>query len=110
MAGQAGSWPVRPIPVLLVLLMAAAGLAGCTGGGDRDRARAAISMSPPAALVDQPVAVTVQGLAAGGRTAPPARATDRDGITGSAKAQFQETADGKGSLGQPSLGGSYTGV
>ena len=67
-------------------------------------------MSPQAALVDQPVAVTVQGLPAGARTTLTARAKDTDGITWSATAQFQATPAGEVSLGQPSLGGSYTGV
>jgi dienelactone hydrolase len=110
MAGRAGCWPVRQIPVAVVLLVAAAGLAGCTHGGDRDRVNASISVSPQAALVDQPVAVTVQGLPAGARTTLTASARDTDGITWSATAQFKATSAGEVSLGQPSLGGSYTGV
>jgi dienelactone hydrolase len=110
MAGHAGSWPVRQIPVVIVLLVAAAGLAGCTRGGDRDRVQASISVSPLAALVDQPVAVAVRGLPAGARTTLTARAKDTDGITWSATAQFKATAAGEVSLGQPSVGGSYTGV
>ena len=50
MAGHTGSWRVRQIPVLIVLLVAAAGLTGCT----RDRVKASMSVSPQAALVDQP--------------------------------------------------------
>lgn len=110
MAGHAGSWRVRQIPVLIVLLVAAAGLTGCTRGGDRDRVPASISASPLAALVDQPVAVRVQGLPAGARTTLTARARDTEGITWSATAQFEATSAGEVSLGQPSLGGSYTGV
>ena len=110
MAGQAGSWRVRPVPVLIALLVAAAGLAGCTRGGDRDRVQASISVTPLAALVDQPVAVTVRGLPAGARTTLTATARDADGITWSATAQFQATSAGEVSLDQPSLGGSYTGV
>jgi dienelactone hydrolase len=110
MAGHAGSWRVRPIAVLLVLLVAAAGLAGCTRGADHDRDQASISVSPQAALVDQPVSVRVQGLAAGARTTLTTRARDTDGITWSATAQFKATSAGEVSLGQPSLGGSYTGV
>ena len=37
MAGHDGSWPGRPIPVLVVLLLAVAGLAGCTRGADHDQ-------------------------------------------------------------------------
>ncbi|HET7516148.1 MAG TPA: acyl-CoA thioesterase/BAAT N-terminal domain-containing protein [Actinomycetes bacterium] len=110
MAGHAGSWRVRTVPVLLVLLVVAAGLAGCTRGADRGRVQAAISVSPRAALVDQPVAVTVRGLPAGARTTLTARARDADGIAWSATAQFTATSAGTVSLDQPSLGGSYTGV
>ena len=110
MAGHDGAWPGRPIPVLIVLLLAVAGLAGCTRGADHDPVQASIQVSPPAALVDQPVTVTVQGLPAGARTTLTARATDTDGITWSSSAQFQASSAGKASLGQPSLGGSYTGV
>jgi dienelactone hydrolase len=110
MTGHAGSWRARPIPVLVALLVAAAGLAGCTRGADRDRVQASISVTPPAALVDQPVAATVQGLPAGARTTLTATARDSDGSTWSATAQFQATSAGEVSLDQPSLGGSYTGV
>ena len=109
MAGHAGPWRVRPIPVLVALLVTAAGLAGCTRG-DGDRVQASISVSPQAAPVDQPVAVTVQGLPAGARTTLTARARDTGGITWSATAQFQATSAGAVALDQPSLGGSYTGV
>ena len=107
MVGHAGSWPVRPIPVLIVLLVAAAGLAGCTRGADGGQHRVSISVSPQAALVYQPAAVTVQGLLAGARTTLAARAKDIDGITWSS-AEFQATSAGTVSLDQPSLGGSYT--
>jgi dienelactone hydrolase len=96
---------------VIVLLVAAAGLAGCTrGGGDHGRGQASISVSPQAALVDQSVGVTVQGLPAGARATLTARATDTDGITWSATAQFTATSAGEVSLNQPSLGGSYSGV
>jgi dienelactone hydrolase len=95
---------------LIVLLLAAAGLAGCTRGGDRDRVQASISVSPQVALVDQPVTVTVRGLPAGARTTLSAAARDTEGITWSATAQVTATPAGTVSLDQPSLGGSYTGV
>jgi Acyl-CoA thioester hydrolase/BAAT N-terminal region len=110
MAGRAGGWRVRPTPVLAVLLVAAAGLAGCTRGGDRDQIQASISVSPLVALEDQPVAVTVRGLPGGAPTTLTARARDTDGITWASSAQFQASSAGEVSLGQPSLGGSYTGV
>jgi dienelactone hydrolase len=96
--------------VLLALLVVAAGLAGCTRGGDRGRGQVSISVSPQAGLVDQPVAVTVRGLPAGARATLTARARNTDGTTWSATAQFEATSAGEVSLGQPSLGGSYTGV
>jgi dienelactone hydrolase len=69
-----------------------------------------MSVSPQAALVDQPVTVSVRRLPAGARTTVTAKATDADGTTWSATAQFQATPAGEVSLSQPSLGGSYTGV
>jgi hypothetical protein len=106
MAGHAGSWRARPLRLLIELLVAAGGLASCT----RDEGQASISVSPLAALVDQPVAVTVRGLPAGARTTLTATARDSDGITWSATAQFTATSAGEVSLGQPSVGGSYTGI
>jgi dienelactone hydrolase len=95
---------------LVALLVVAAGLAGCTRGGDREKAQASISVSPRAALVDQPVAVTVRGLPAGARTTLTATARDTSGVTWSASAQFEATSAGEVSLGQPSLGGRWTGA
>ena len=69
-----------------------------------------MSVSPQAALVDQPVTVSVRGLPAGAQTTVTAKATDADGTTWSATAQFEATPAGEVSLGQPSLGGSYAGV
>ena len=106
MAGHAGSWRARPFRLLIVLLVAAAGLAGCT----RDEGRASISVSPLAALVDQPVTAKVHGLRAGAQTTLTATARDSDGIIWSATAQFTASSAGEVSLGQPSVGGSYTGV
>jgi pimeloyl-ACP methyl ester carboxylesterase len=110
MTGHAGSWRGRRIPILIALLVAAAGLAGCTRRADRDQLQASITVSPQAALEDQPVAVTVHGLPAGARTTLTAKATDTDGIAWSSSAEFQATSAGTVSLDQPSLGGSYTGV
>ena len=110
MVAHAGFWRVRQIPVVIVLLVAALGLTGCTRGGDHDSVQASMSVSPQAALVDQPVTVSVGGLPAGARTTLTAKATDTDGTTWSATAQFQATSAGELSLSQPSLGGSYTGA
>jgi fermentation-respiration switch protein FrsA (DUF1100 family) len=105
--GSNGGWPVeggstfvwlraldlggvRQIQVLIALVVAAAGLAGCTGGGDR--VQASMSVSPQTALLDEPVAVSVRGLPTGARTTVTATATDAGGITWSASAQFQATS------------------
>src|SRR5215216_5157311 len=110
MAAHAESWRVRPIRVLIALLVAALGLAGCTRGGDHDSRQTSMSVSSQAALVDQPVTVLVRGLPAGARTTVTAEATDADGATWAATAQFQAPPAGEVSLGQPSQGGSYTGA
>jgi fermentation-respiration switch protein FrsA (DUF1100 family) len=110
MAAHVRSWRVRQIRVLIALVVAAAGLAGCTRGGDSARVQASMSVSPQTALVDEPVAVSVRGLPTGARTTVTAKATDAGGITWAASAQFQATSAGVVSLGQPSLGGSYSGV
>jgi hypothetical protein len=110
MAAHAESWRVRQLRVLIALLVAAPGLAGCTRGGDHDSVQASMSVSPQTALVDQPVTVSVGGLPAGARTTITAKAMDADGTTWSATAQFEATPAGEVSLGQPSLGGSYSGV
>jgi hypothetical protein len=81
--------------LLIVLLVTGAGLAGCTGGGDRDPGQAPISVSPLAALVDQPVVVTVQGLPAGARTTLTARARNTDGITWSATPSSRRPRPGR---------------
>jgi dienelactone hydrolase len=95
--------------MLIVLVVAGAGLAGCTGDGDGDRVQASMSVSPQAALVDAPVAVSVRGLPTGAKTTVTAKATDAGGIIWSASAQFLATSAGV-SLEQPSLGGSYAGA
>jgi pimeloyl-ACP methyl ester carboxylesterase len=110
MARRPRAWRIGQIQVLVALVVAAVGLAGCTGGGDRDRPKASISVSPPAALMDEPVTVSLRGLPAGARTTVTAKAVDSAGTTWSSSAQFQATSAGEVSLGQPSLGGSYTGV
>jgi hypothetical protein len=109
MAGHAGSWRLRQLPVLIAMVLAAVGLAGCTGG-DGAEIQASLSASPPAALVDEPITVSVRGLPAGARTTVTAKATDAAGTAWSASAQFQASSAGKVALGQPSLGGSYAGV
>jgi fermentation-respiration switch protein FrsA (DUF1100 family) len=110
MAPRARAWRIGQTQVLVALVVAAVGLAGCTGGGDRDTAKASISVSPPAALMDEPVTVSLRGLPAGARTTVTATAVDSQGATWSSSAQFQASSAGEVSLGQPSLGGSYSGV
>jgi dienelactone hydrolase len=110
MAPRARAWRIGQLQVLVALVVAAVGLAGCTGGGDRGRPNASISVSPPAALMDEPVTVSLRGLPADARTTVTAKAVDSEGTTWSSSAQFQASSAGQVSLGQPSLGGSYSGI
>jgi dienelactone hydrolase len=104
-AGRPASWRV-----LTVVALVAAGLVGCRPPGEGLTVRASMSVSPQTALVDEPVAVSVRGLPAGTPTTVTAKATDRGGTTWEASARFQATSAGVVSLGQPSLGGSWSGV
>jgi len=109
MALRARSWWLPQARVLVILVVAAAGLAALRADY---RALAGVSMSviPEAALVDEPVTVSVRGLTAGARATVTATAVDDGGRTWSASALFEATSAGEVSLHQPSLGGSYSGV
>jgi pimeloyl-ACP methyl ester carboxylesterase len=109
-ASRTGSWRLGRIRVLAILVVAAVGLVGCTGGGDSAAVNGSMSVSPQPALLDQPVKISVRGLPAGARTTVTAKATDAGGKTWSASAQFEATSAGVVSLDQPSLDGSYSGV
>lgn len=109
MAAQGGFWQRRQVRVLAVLVAAVAALVALRAGL-RDPVGVSMSVSPQAALLDQPVTVAVHGLPAGVRTTVTATAEDRGGTTWSASAKFEATSAGVVSLDQPSLGGSYSGV
>ncbi|MGH3659891.1 MAG: acyl-CoA thioesterase/BAAT N-terminal domain-containing protein, partial [Micromonosporaceae bacterium] len=97
-------WPAS----LLVGVVVAAGLAGCTQSGRvEDRS---ITVSPATALVDQPVTVSITGLEADGPVTVTATATDAVGVTWSSSADFRAGGDGRLSLGQAPVGGSYSGA
>jgi hypothetical protein len=97
--------------VLALLVVSAAGLPACTGGGDGTApVNASMAVSPQRALLDEPVKISVRGLPAGARTTVTAKATDAGGKTWSASAQFEATSAGEVSLDQPALAGSYSGA
>ena len=72
---------------------------------------ATITITPAAALIDEPVAVTIKGLTPGAAVTVAAFATDRLHIRWTSTAQFTATSTGTVSLDQPtSAGGSYSGT
>jgi len=82
---------------------------GCTSG-DRGVDDAAMSVSPAIAPMDQPVRVSVTGLAAGRPATVTATAKDAVGVTWSSSAEFRARGDGTLSLDQAPVGGSYSGA
>jgi dienelactone hydrolase len=69
-----------------------------------------MTVSPTAALMDEPVTVTSQGLAAGTDVTINATAIDSAGVRWTACAVFAVPKSGVVSLKSPSIGGSYNGV
>jgi len=93
---------------MLVSVVLAVGVAGCTSGGQVDDA--SITVSPAIALMDQPVRVSVAGLRADQPATVTATATDVVGVTWSSSAEFRASGDGTLSLDQAPVGGSYSGA
>ena len=96
----------RAVPMLVSVVLAA-GVAGCTSGHRVDDA--SITVSPAIALMDQPVRVSVAGLRAGHPATVTATAKDVVGVTWSSSAEFRPSGDGTLSLDQAPVGGSYSG-
>lgn len=70
-----------------------------------------ITITPTAALIDEPVAVTIRGLTPGAEVTVAAMASDRSHVRWTSTAQFTATSTGTVSLGQrTSGGGSYSGA
>ncbi|MFL5913630.1 MAG: acyl-CoA thioesterase/BAAT N-terminal domain-containing protein [Gaiellaceae bacterium] len=97
-------WAV-PMVVGVVL---AAGVTGCTSGDRVDDA--SIAVSPAIALMDQPVRVSLAGLGADRLATVTATAKDVVGVTWSSSAEFRASGDGTLSLDQAPVGGSYSGA
>jgi len=93
--------------VLIAVSLACAGLWGCTGGGDGP---VSMTVTPAAALIDQPVRVSIEGLPARAVTTVTATAKDAAGVTWSATADFRASGGGALTLDQAPTGGAYTGV
>ena len=93
--------------VLIAALLACAGLWGCTGGGDGP---VSMTVTPAAALIDQPVKVSIEGLPDRAVTTVTATAKDAAGVTWSASADFRASGGGTMSLDQAPTGGAWTGV
>jgi dienelactone hydrolase len=93
---------------MLVSIVLAAGVTGCTSADRVDDA--SITVSPAVALMDQPVRVTMAGLGADRPMTVTATAKDVVGVTWSSSAEFRASGDGTLSLDQAPLGGSYSGA
>ncbi|HEX5995233.1 MAG TPA: acyl-CoA thioester hydrolase/BAAT C-terminal domain-containing protein [Jiangellales bacterium] len=93
--------------MVLVLLLVGA-TPGC--GIRRAAVHATMTVTPAIALYDAPVTGSVSGLPPRARTTVTATATDADGVTWSASAEFQANRDGVVSFDQAPLGGSYPGA
>jgi hypothetical protein len=93
---------------MLVSVVLAAGVTGCTSG---DRVKdASITVSPAIGLMDQPVRVSMAGLRADHAATVTATAKDVIGVTWSSAADFRTSADGTLSLNQAPVAGSYAGA
>lgn len=77
---------------MLVSVVLAAGVTGCTSGDRVDDA--SITVSPAIALMDQPVRVSMAGLRADHPATVTATAKDVVGVTWSSSAEFRASADG----------------
>jgi dienelactone hydrolase len=93
--------------VLIAVVLACAGLCGCTRGGTGP---VSITVSPGTALTDQPVRVSIRGLPARAVTTVTTTARDAAGVTWSASADFRASGAGTLSLDQAPTGGAYTGA
>jgi dienelactone hydrolase len=93
---------------LLAGVVVAAGAAGCTGDGRADGA--SIRVSPEIALLDERVTVSITGLEPDRPVTVTATATDAVGVAWSASADFRVGGDGRLSLDEAPVGGSYSGA
>lgn len=97
----------RASGLVLVVLLAAALLAGCGRGR---AARVAVSVTPAATLYDTPVSATVTGLSAGEAVTLRLTTPSADGSTWSSSAAFRADSGGRVSTAQAPSGGDYTGA
>lgn len=94
--------------VLAVVVLVAGGLAVLRSGVEAPGA-AAFEVTPRAVPADEPMTVAVSGLRPGAITTVSA-SVEVYGVSWSSSARFRASPDGVVSLGQESLGGSWTGV
>lgn len=97
-------WPAR----LVVSVVVAAGVVACTDGGRADGA--SMTVRAATALLDRPVTVSIAGLKDDRPVTVTATATDAVGRTWSSSADFRVGGDGRLSLDQAPVGGSYSGA
>lgn len=92
----------------MVSVVVAAGIAGCTNVDRSDGV--SITVSPATALLDQPVTVSIAGLETDRAVTVAATATDAVGVTWSSSADFRAGRDGRLSLAEAPVSGSYSGA
>lgn len=97
-----------------LLMLVVSGAAGCARSNGRlghdGHGPVRLVAGPARALYDTPVTFRVSGLSAGDMVLLRAETRDADGVDWSSSAQFAASSSGSVTDGQPSLGGSYTGV
>jgi dienelactone hydrolase len=93
---------------LVVSAVVATAVVGCTPVDRADGV--SIRVSPATALLDQPVTVSIVGLEADRAVTVTATATDAVGVSWSSSAEFRAGGDGRLSLGEAPVGGSYSGA
>ena len=121
MGSTRGFWPARR-PAVAALLALSLATASCTShvGGDSSSSgappnagaasAAKVTVTPANALVDEPVAIKITGLAPGVAVKVTATATDDTGVEWTANAQVTADSTGIATLDEQSAGGSYTGI
>jgi pimeloyl-ACP methyl ester carboxylesterase len=98
----------RRVCIAILGVAVGGGLSACSHGSAAPPARIVVSAAP--SLLSDPVGVTIDGLPARSAVTVQASARDSFGQRWTSSARYSASASGRVSLGQPSVGGSYTGV
>jgi dienelactone hydrolase len=99
----------RSVYTLVIAVCVLLGTMSCSAGRASNH-RVSISISPSTELSDDPVSITVRGLAGGSRVSLGATATDASHVTWTSDASYKVPSNGVLTSGAPAISGSYTGV